>query len=230
MAARKGAPKKTEAKQPSYHLAQVFPTNILSRDWENVEGLNERLTNGVWKWRAKDPDGVYRSNAAGTWHSTDALFTELGPAGKELQDMFGQAFVEWGGVHGLKKDNGVRLKMAAWSMIYSDRGYATAHTHPNCHASGVYYVSDDTPAIEQTTVTGVSIRPGDIEFVDTRRGGEFQLPFMQLIPRASVSFKAGRMLIFPSWLPHFVHPVVGPGERISIACNCTFLGTEGSTK
>ncbi len=31
--------------------------------------------------------------------------------------------------------------------------------------------------------------------------------------------KAGGLLVFPSWLCHWVHPYAGPGERISLAFN-----------
>jgi hypothetical protein len=31
------------------------------------------------------------------------------------------------------------------------------------------------------------------------------------------------ILVFPSWLPHFVHPVSGEEPRISIATNMTIM-------
>jgi len=223
MTAKKPAPKTTRkvATQPPFNLATIFPTNVLSRDWEGREELNHDLKASIWRDRANDPDGLYRSNLAGTWHSQDGIFDRL-DGGTMLRDMFGNAFSEWGGVHGLK-DETVSLRMSAWAMVYSDRGYATVHTHPNCHVSGVYYVDDTSAVKKQTMATGVAVRSGDIEFLDTRRGGEHQLPFMNLNPSAVMSFKAGRMIVFPSALPHFVHPIVGPGERIAIACNCSFI-------
>lgn len=225
MAASKTAKTVAKPKQPDYALHSFFPTNVLSRDFEgkDIDALNDELKLELWRQRALDPEGLYRSNLAGTWHSKDDAFTETGEAGEALRDMFGKAFVEWGGVHGLKKTDSVKVRMAAWAMIYSDRGYATVHTHPNCHVSGVYYVDDTTGREEKTMATGVTIRSGDIEFVDTRKGGEHQLKGIRLNPSAIVPFKKGRMLIFPSALPHFVHPIVGPGERIAIACNGTFL-------
>lgn len=225
MAAAKTTPAKKNktAKTPPYNLHSLFPTNVLSRDWPDVEDVNESLKAQIWRLRALDPDGIYRSNMSGTWHSKDKILEELGDAGKTLKDMFGRAFVEWGGLHGLKKEESVRVRLSAWAMVYSDRGYATVHTHPNCHASGVYYVDDTTAGQEQVMATGVPVRAGDIEFVDTRRGGEQQVSHMRLNPPAVFSFNPGRMLVFPSALPHFVHPVIGPGERIAIACNATFL-------
>jgi len=223
------AKKEAAPKQPPYELHTLFPTNVLTRDWENKKVLNAKLKEEIWRKRALDPDGLYRSNLAGTWHSNDYLLTETGEAGEHLKQMFAQAFVEWAGVHGMAKDAETRLTLNAWAMIYSDRGYATVHTHPNCHASAVYYVDDTTPDSQITMATGVKLRAGDIEFINPQYR-DFQLPNMSLNPSAIMSFKAGRMLVFPSNLAHHVHPIIGPGERIAIACNCTFHPVKKETK
>lgn len=211
--------------EPEYTMTHPFPTVMINRDWKGVNKLNDSLREGVWRERALNPAGLYRSNLSGTWHSNDKLFDSLGEPGAKLKDMFGKAFVAWGQQHGLNATDGVNLRMSAWAMVYSDRGYATVHTHPNCDVSGVYYVDDTTANQEQMMATGVPVRSGDIEFVDTRTGGQRQSAVVRLNPAMIIPFKRGRMLIFPSSLPHFVHPIVGSGERISIACNCTFLST-----
>ena len=215
--------KQKKAPEPDYIMNHAFPTVLIKRDWKRKDKLNDALREGIWRERALDPDGLYRSNVSGTWHSNDALFTSLGVPGAELKEMFGNAFVKWGQQHGLKAENGINLRMAAWAMLYSDRGYATVHTHPNCDVSGVYYVDDTTANQEQIMATGAPVRSGDIEFIDTRTGGQRQSTLLHLNTAMVIPFKRGRMLIFPSALPHFVHPIVGAGERISISCNCTFL-------
>lgn len=212
---------KEAPKQPPYELHTLFPTNVLTRDWVNKDVLNNTLKQEIWRKRALDPEGLYRSNLAGTWHSNDYLLTETGEAGEHLRGMFAQAFIEWAGTHGFKPEDETKLTMNAWAMIYSDRGYAAVHTHPNCHASAVYYVDDTTPETEITMATGVRLRAGDIEFINPGYR-DFQLKGIALNPSAIMSFKAGRMLIFPSNLAHYVHPIRGEGERIAIACNCTF--------
>lgn len=212
----------SETEQPAYQLHTAFPENVLVRDWEDVDALNDDLKGQLWRKRALDPDGLYRSNMAGTWHSNDSLLSTTGEAGKKLHQMFADGFLQWAHTYGMKPDSQAKLRLAAWSMIYSDRGYATAHTHPNCHASGVYYVDDTTADEETTMATGVKLRAGDIEFLPhTPR--EFQPEGIRLNSPMIMSFKRGRMILFPSNLSHFVHPVRGPGERISIACNCTFI-------
>ena len=201
----------------------IFPTQLLVRDWDDVEDTNVKLKNGIWRERALDPEGLYRSNQAGTWHSHDKILERLGPAGRELWKMFGEGFTTYAyNCYGASKDYEVNVKMSAWAMVYSDRGYAAVHTHPNCHISGVYYVDNTCDETEITMATGVRVKPGDIEFLDTRRGGEHQIANMVMNSSAIFGYKSGRMLIFPSSLPHYVHPVMGDGERIAIACNATF--------
>ncbi len=210
--------KPVEIQQPTFELRQ-FSSNVLSRDWQGVDKMNDELREGAWKKRALDPKGLYRSNTAGTWHSSDNALTTMGPAGLKLQQMFAIAFAEWGGLYGLNKEIGIQA--LGWVMIYSDRGYATVHTHPNCHVSGVYYVDDTSSGDEITMATGVRVKPGDIEFINPLNR-ELSHKGMALSPSMILSFERGRMIVFPSDLPHFVHPIVGPGERIAIACNGTF--------
>jgi uncharacterized protein (TIGR02466 family) len=228
VASKKPAPKKSKkqaAKQPPFGLHTVFPTNVLLRDWVDREAMNKDLKEQIWRQRALDPEGIYRSNKAGTWHSNDAILETTGPSGAMLKMMFGEAFKTWGETMGLKVEEGegVKLRLQGWAMIYSDRGYAAVHTHPNCHVSGVYYVDNTSQEQEQIMATGVPVLAGDIEFVDTRRGGGHQLSQIRLNPSAIFGYKTGRMVTFPSDLPHYVHPIVGPGERIAVACNGTFL-------
>lgn len=209
--------------QPQWQGHNIFPTIPLSRDWGNVEGMNQSIKEQLWRERALDPEGLYRSNLAGTWHSKDGVLQRMGDAGKQLHDMFGQGFTTYA-YEIFKTDPKLRVevRMSAWAMIYGDRGYAAVHTHPNCHVSGVYYVDNTAQERELIMATGVPVRSGDIEFLDTRRGGEFQIKGMNRNPSAVFGYKTGRMLLFPSWLPHYVHPIVGPGERIAIACNATY--------
>ncbi len=212
-----------EAEEGKWGGLTVFPTQILSRDW-TCEETNASLRNGIWRDRALDPEGLYRSNASGTWHSKDNILGRLGDAGASLHKMFGEGFTSYAthvyGVDYSKYE--VLVRISAWAMVYSDRGYAAVHTHPNCHASGVYYVDSTVPEKEVTMATGVTLRSGDIEFLDTRSGGQFHLEGMRMNPSAIVGYKTGRLLVFPSSLPHYVHPVHGTGERIAIAANATY--------
>lgn len=208
-------------------LLQIFPTDLQRIDWPEAGALNDDLKDALWKKRALDPKGVYRSNSSETWHSQDDVLSTTGEAGQMLADMFHQAFMQYASNYSNYKGE-LQMKLAAWAMMYSDRGYATVHTHPNCHFSGVYYVDVGEKVEDVTMATGVRIQPGTIEFVDTRPTGSVRAPGLNLQPAARIEPKDGRMLCFPHWLPHFVHPVVGDHVRIAIACNATILSFKES--
>jgi uncharacterized protein (TIGR02466 family) len=222
--AKKKAVEKKATKAPDQSPVQfinAFPTLIGVRQWEGVEELNKQLALEIYKERTRDPEGIYRSNIAGTWHSKDKVTARLGDAGAELNRMFFEVFSAITGGHAPHKGT-VKLALQPWAMMYRDRGYATVHTHPNCHFSGVYYVETGPESPSKTMATGVIVKPGSLEFIDTRGGvGAQQVPGLVLQPSVRIPPVAGMMIVFPCWLPHFVHPVEGEGDRIAVACNAT---------
>lgn len=202
-------------------IYNAFPTPVLGRLWGNTAELNSRLTTELWKNRAHNPDGIYRSNAAGTWHSDDKILRSTGQAGEKLANMFFKQFSAMADQLGGQEGGKYEMSMQAWAMMYAEGGYATVHTHPNCHFSGVYYVNGGGADQATMMATGVNVKPGTLEFVNTN-GGNRQIAGLNMNPAFRVEPRAGLMLIFPSWLPHFVHPAA-TDNRISIACNATML-------
>lgn len=220
--AKKPAKKKStpSVEKPKVNVMTAFPTYILTRQWDNTGELNAALEKEILRKRIKDPEGVYRSNTAGTWHSDTKLLSWSGDAGKQLAKMFGQCFNQYCDVMGGQPGGSYEVQMSAWAMMYQDRGYATCHTHPNCHFAGVYYVRDGEQH-DLVMATGVKVRSGELEFVDTRGVGGHQISGLNMNPGARVVPEPGMMVIFPQWLPHFVHPIIGDTERISISCNAS---------
>ena len=204
----------------------AFPTFVGIREWVGTEELNRLLELEIMRVRTKDPEGIYRSNIAGCWHSGDNITKAIGPAGEMLNSMFFAAFSDLAGAQAPKRGE-IKLSLQTWAMMMRDRGYSTTHTHPNCHFSGVYYVRTGPESPEKTMATGVAVHPGDIEFMDIRGGpNSQQVKGLTLQPSLRFTPRAGTMLVFPSWLPHFVHPVDGEGDRISVACNATVVKFE----
>lgn len=195
---------------PSSRLASAFETPILMIDWPDTELLNDALEHAIFKRRLEDPEGLTRSNADGTWHSDDDLLKWTGKAGAELRAMLLQGFSGFGEQHAIQQGGRYGFRVDAWAMVTSDRGHARTHTHPNAHFSAVYYTRDlpDQPGLG-----------GQLEFNDPRGPGNTEIKGLRLLPAFRLKPKAGMMVVFPSWLPHFVHPYRGDEERISIAAN-----------
>jgi hypothetical protein len=95
------------------------------------------------------------------------------------------------------------------------------HCHRGAYWSGVYYVDDG--GIDADPALG-----GELEFMDPRGPVPTMLaPHLRVaMPRnlsstERLSPKAGRLVMFPSWMMHQVRPYRGTAERISIAFNLT---------
>jgi uncharacterized protein (TIGR02466 family) len=221
--------KATRKKDTDTKIMPIFPTWFAINEWERtpsgvpIDEFNEQLKLALYKMRAHTPDGIYRSNLAGTHHTEDKVLTDCGEAGAELGRMFHTVMGTIAGSHTADPTGEYQWRLIAWAMMYRNGGYATPHTHPNCHFSSVYYV-DAGPAeeAELTMATGVKIKPGAFECIDTR-GINVIAPGLSLQPGFRLDPKPGMMVAFPSWLPHFVHPVSGDHERICVACNGTVL-------
>ncbi len=110
-----------------------------------------------------------------------------------------------------------------WANINRSGHANEFHSHPASYWSGVYYVDDG--GIAEDASLG-----GELEFMDPRG----PLPAM-FAPHLAIAMagglsagaterippKAGRLVMFPSWMMHQVRPYRGTAERISIAFNLT---------
>jgi uncharacterized protein (TIGR02466 family) len=110
-----------------------------------------------------------------------------------------------------------------WANVNRNGHGNEFHSHPGAFWSGVYYVDDGGIAEDDSL-------GGELEFMDPRG----PLPAM-FAPHLAVAMpgglgagatervqpKAGRLVMFPSWLMHQVRPYHGGATRISIAFNLT---------
>lgn len=106
-----------------------------------------------------------------------------------------------------------------WANINRSGHGNEYHSHPGSYWSGTYYVDDG----------GIAADPslgGELEFLDPR--GPVPLmnaPHLRMAGHLSAGSterlapKAGRLVMFPSWVFHQVRPYNGTAERISIAFN-----------
>src|SRR4051794_33003546 len=102
------------------------------------------------------------------------------------------------------------LSLSGWATICRAGAYHAPHSHPDSAWSGVYYVDPGSDNPDQP-LSGV------LEFLDPRAGVEavtapgdpYGKPFR-------VRAQAGLLVVFPSWLYHWVHPYTGQSPRIAI--------------
>ena len=110
-----------------------------------------------------------------------------------------------------------------WSTVLTQNSIHRPHTHSNNMWSGVYYVQSDKEANAR------------IHFYDPRPQADVISPHMKKMTRENshVWFwpsMVNRMIIFPSWLQHYVEPNPSETPRISIAFNMQLKGRVGQIK
>jgi uncharacterized protein (TIGR02466 family) len=112
------------------------------------------------------------------------------------------------------KDKDKMLISDMWTTVYPKGAYIPEHTHANSLLSAVFYVRADEGC-------------GDIEFRDP----SFICKTMVLrgigkFPSFNTRYREkpeiGKMLIFPSWLPHSTYPNKSDSDRIIISFNIDF--------
>lgn len=196
-------------------LSTMFGTPFVSIEWPDCDKVNQELTELVLaEEKADDLGRGIRSNAGG-WQSRGNLMTRSEPCILELKKWMEQTiFGLLGAV--VRKDGTERtftLMFDSWANVCRNGNYNVVHTHPNAMWSIVYYVAAGEPD-ESIPYSGM------LELLDPRESANYiQVPNTVLDARMFIQNQPGRMVVFPSWVKHMVHPFVGSGVRISIACN-----------
>jgi uncharacterized protein (TIGR02466 family) len=167
-------------------------------------------------------DGASKSNRGG-WHSKGNLFDQDAPCFATLRTVAKTSVFEvTRKVTGKVDPETLSLKLFGWMNINPPRSFNAPHTHPGAHWSGVYYVSQ--PAVEEGT-------SGMIEFIDNRA----DLSHWRLLQASAfrakkrIRPKAGELVLFPSYLTHWVYPNETSEERVTIAFNATFKKPKSAT-
>lgn len=193
---------------------KLFSTPLVRFRVPEHEALNAALLSEGARLRGFS-DGVTKSNRGG-WHSEGNLFDNEAECIQTLRGLAEASVLEATRKIGAKTDpSTLKLKLFAWMNANPPGGFNAPHTHPGAHWSGVYYVSQ--PEIE----VGNS---GMIEFLDPRS----DLPNWRILGASAFRTKkklrpqAGEIILFPSYLVHWVYPNEADEERVSIAFNATF--------
>ena len=196
-------------------LTMLFATPLVIHDWPNSEQFNKDFAKMVLaKEQELIEQGVVRSNAGG-WQSPGNLITWKEPVIEifrqrieKLVTNILQHIIRDKGV-----DRSIRLLIDAWANVNRRGDYNIVHTHPNCMWSGCYYVTPGKPDPDVP-------HGGLLELLDPREAANYiQVSNTVLDAKEFVDNKPGRMLLWPSWVKHMVHPYCGEGERISVAFN-----------
>lgn len=192
----------------------IFSTWVYLCD-DGPRHLNADLEQLTRRLMQDERNATRRTNLGG-WHYAFDIFQLDEPvvmAFREQMQQHAQAFLNHFRTEGGKKKDNFRLQ--GWINVNRAGDINVLHCHPGCFLSATYYVKVPPemkggeiafrdprgPAVAMYETPGI-----DLPWVGTGRG----MPFAPA---------TGRLIIFPSWLEHYVEPFEGSGERISIAFN-----------
>lgn len=116
----------------------------------------------------------------------------------------------------------LRIHSQTWFHVTRDGGWFGYHNHPMASWSGVYCVDAGVP-LEGVRENGVLTFPNPMPAANTyldAGNSEIRWPYGH--GNYAVRLVPGQLILFPSWLGHFVSPFRGAGERITVAFNCWF--------
>ncbi len=196
-------------------MSTLFGTPIISYMWPDSEELNQELTEVILaKERADDLGRGIRSNAGG-WQSRGNLITWPEPCIQVVKKRV--ETVVFGLLRKVLPEDGTErtftLVIDSWANVCRNGNYNVVHTHPNALWSVVYYVSAGEPD-ESVPYSGL------LELIDPRESANhIQVANTVLDTPALIENVPGKMILFPSWANHMVHPFVGSGVRISMPNN-----------
>jgi len=188
-------------------MLRCWPTPIYRRQMENCGPLNTALRAYILA-KASGHAGAVTTNV-GAWHSGVDARLLLQPCFSPLAGWIREAAdtllrVIWAGTSPDAQAD--EYAVECWSLVYRADDYQHIHIHHGSVWSGVYYVSAEPSDAE--------VGSGAIEFLDPRWAARERA-------RATYSItpSAGLLLVFPSWLQHWVPPVASLRERICVAFN-----------
>ncbi len=202
-------------------IVPLFATPMLRTSCPEWQQVNPRLRELILEHEAGDP-GQHQSNVGG-WHSKPDLMNWPAPEIQTLKSWMIQATkIMTKATSGAKGEISGKLELHAWANVSRRGAYNKIHSHPGHGWSGTYYVDLGQP-------DSGAPDSGLIEFIDPRVGADMvPLPGDPFGRKQRIAPEPGMMIMFPAWLPHYVNPFQGDGERISIAFNVNILKASGT--
>ena len=195
----------------------IFPVPLVTIQLQDAKDLNRRLLAEIAMRRQAEP-GIARSNRLG-WHSEPDLFQRTEPAhaelARELDAMVAAATAR------LIPDmpTGLVTRHEGWVNVNPTNAMNAPHDHPSVFWSGTYYIQVPVPADAGDGLSGA------IEFIDPRGSIGTNARFETNFTRGKFTARpvAGTLLLWPSFVKHWVHPNLAGEERVSAAFNSWFV-------
>ena len=189
---------------PLLRSFDIFPTRIWQASLTALSPHLKGWITDVLDLRAANPQPAGRTNRQG-WNSADMTILEqtvFAPLAEAVRTGCAAALGEMG-LHE------VPFRLQSWINLHDRGGFNFLHVHEGCLLSGSFYLS-------------VPVGSGKLVFRDPRPGvihscvkGAVANGYSDI----HLTPAAGLLVLFPSWMEHFVEPHDNDEPRISISFN-----------
>lgn len=202
---------------PGMRIIPLFPTLIAEVHNPAAEAMNPALAELVRARERSEADQSPFTTVRRGWQSGLDLLDAPHPAIHALRGFFDaqiEAYLEaWGGASFTAgAPRGFAYEYTGWAVILRTGGFQHEHVHSKTDMVGVYYVEVPPGPPEHAG--------GALTLVDPRSGRVAARSVWEAVQHA-VTAEAGKLVLFPSFLPHRVEQLTAPGERISINFDVT---------
>jgi uncharacterized protein (TIGR02466 family) len=221
-------------------LSTHWPVPIASYLYSNAKETNPVLSRVFQAMRAAD---VLREADSGQelpknfYASDDRLLRRIDlPEFKQLIEFFADSIQKTvGAVNAAVWPPGnVSLQleiMGCWFQIQNGMAFHDAHTHGNCSWSGVYYVQLDEDAA-RTSHANLGEANGVTRFYGPysqwQAGAHMDIGNAYLQKNSlDIHPEEGKLILFPSYLPHMAMPYQGMKDRIIVSFNAQVHASQG---
>lgn len=190
--------------------------------------LNERLTRLILSLESQGD--AYRNTEAavhqptGLFESRFEFFARPEPEVEELRAFCWSALGQL--IRTLNSSletgtQGLSISSQTWFHVTRNGGHFGYHNHPMASWSGVYCVDHGEPDAVSNNGSLVFPHPNPAasSFMDAANS-TLRWPYSQ--GNLVMNLQPGQLLLFPSWLGHYVSPFTGARPRITVAFNVWF--------
>lgn len=195
------------------NVTQAFPTYIGRVQLPDTEAMNQGLRSLILAEESEYPS-LGKSNIGG-WHSRADFLHRSDDSVAALTSWIIWALRRMICVTTGRENFVGAAAISAWATVCRAGAYHAPHSHPDSAWSGVYYVNSGSDSPDQPF-------SGMLEFLDPRAGAEaVSAPGDPYGEPLRVRAQSGLLVMFPSWLYHWVHPYAGETPRIAVSFNAT---------
>lgn len=192
------------------NFIELWPTIFVKKQLSEHAEFDSRLADFVKAKESKKADLT-------TDYLADNIFALDEPSINWLRERINETVIEY--LRSIGIDYPVNWIVQGWANVNRFGDYHDYHNHPRAYLSGTYYVK--TPTKREKLRTRGDGRPGCITFYDPRYAVNAWAikndPYMEA--EFTIDPAPGLLLLWPSFINHFVHPNLSKQPRISISFN-----------